>query len=541
MKKAKLRLAALILAAAMLLTGCGIVDFGGYFSALKSVMAGDAVITYESMEYTRPDMAEIRQSLDNACAVAADGESVEAVVDAIYEFYDAYDWFFTNYSLADIHYCGDLTDIYWEKEYNYCVENSSAVDAALEELYYALAKSPFRQELESEEYFGEGYFDSYDGENMWGEEFTAMLEAESALQSQYYTLSTEALNYEFGTDAYYDACADDMAQLLVELIALRQEIAAYWGYSDYAQFAGDFYYYRDYTPGEMKEYLADIQRELVDVYRNVAADEWSAAYEYSSERQTLDYVRQMAKNMGGTVLEAFELLEAGGLYDISYGENKYNSSFEVYLTSYWEPFIFMNATLSRYDCLTLAHEFGHFCNDYACYGSYASVDVTEVFSQGMEYLSLCYGENAEDLVRVKLADSLCTYVEQAAFAAFEQQMYALTGDALSVDGLYALYDEVALEYGFDSVEYDCREFVTITHYYTNPMYVISYVVSNDAAIQLYQMEQEETGSGLRWMEENLDSQAYYFQEFVESAGLESPFAAGRIQEVRETFETVFGM
>ena len=541
MKNAKIRLTALLLALVLLLTGCGMVDFTGYFTALKSMMGGgNAVITYESMEYSRPDMTELQQALDAACAAAAEGESVEAVVDAIYEFYDVYDWFYTNYSLADIHYCADLTDIYWEKEYNYCVENSSTVDAALEALYYALAQSPCREELESAAYFGPGFFDSYEGENLWGEEFTAMMEQESALQSQYYTLAAQALEYESGTEAYYDACADEMAQLLVDLIALRQEIAAYWGYTDYVQFAGDFYYYRDYTPSEMAAYLSDIQQELVDIYCRISSDDWESAYKYSSERQTLSFVRQAAKNMGGTIWEAFELLEAGGLYDIAYGENKYDSSFEVYLTSYWEPFIFMNSTMSRYDCLTLAHEFGHFCHDYVCYGTYASVDVTEVFSQGMEYLSLCYGEATEDLARVKLADSLCTYVEQAAFAAFEQKMYALTGDDLSVEGLYQLYDEVAQAYGFAHVGYDAREFVAITHFYANPLYVISYVVSNDAAMQLYQLEQETPGAGLQRMEENLNSEESYFLVFVETAGLESPFAEGRIGEVRKTFESVFG-
>ena len=533
----KLRLLALLLAAAVLLSGCSL-DFGGYFSALRSVVAGESYVPYKSMEYTRPDMDDLEQTLTDACTVAQEG-SVEEIVEAIYSFYDAYDWFYTCYSLADIHYSGDLTDIYWEKEYYYCVENSASVDAMLEELYYALAKSPCREKLEGDQYFGADFFDSYDGENLWDAEFTAMLETEGQLQNQYYNLSTAALDYESGTSAYYDACAEEMAQLLVELIQVRQEMAAYWGYEDYVQFANDFYYYRDYTADQMETYLCDIRQELVPIYREMnESDVWDGAYGYSSEEQTFQFVRTAAKNMGGTIWEAFELLEDAGLYDISYGENKYNSSFEVYLTSYYEPFIFMNPGLVRYDCLTLAHEFGHFANDYACYGSYAGVDVLEVFSQGMEYLALCYGEDTEDLTRVKMADSLCVYVEQAAFASFEQQMYGLTGEDLSTEGLYRLYEQVALDFGFDSIGYDSREFVEITHFYTNPMYVISYVVSNDAAMQLYQMEQEEPGTGLQLMEENLDAQEYYFLAFLESAGLESPFADGRIGEVRETFENV---
>ena len=561
MQKMKYRILALVLAMSMLLTGCANVDFDGYFDGLQSVVEGEAssrdggfdgffdtlqssvgdgaVVRYESMEYTRPDMTQMEQTLQAACDAAAAGESVDTVMEAVYGFYEEYDWFYTCYNLADIRYSGDLTDIYWEKEYNYCMEKSAAVDAALEELYYALAKSPLRQELEKPKYFGAGFFDSYDGENLWDETFTAMLEQEAQLQNAYYELSTQSLDYELGSESYYDACADDMAQLLVDLIRMRQEIAAYWGYTDYVQFANDFYYYREFTPADMEYYLAEIQEELVDLYRQVDFGIWDVTWEYSSEEETLDFVRQAAKNMGGSIWEAFELLETAGLYDITYSENKYNSSFEVYLTSYLEPFVFMNPTLSRYDCLTFAHEFGHFCNDYVSYGSYAGIDVLEIFSQGMEYLSLFYGENGEDLVQAKLADSLCTYVEQAAYAAFEQRMYALTGDDLSVEGLYGLYEEVAQAYGFESMGYDKREFVTITHYYTNPMYIISYVVSNDAAMQLYQMELEETGTGLAWMENNLDTEVSYFLEFLQDSGLESPFAAGRIQQVRSIFEEAF--
>ena len=541
MKKRYLRLIALILGAAILLSGCAMVDFTGYFRGMQAILGGSSFVAYESMEYTRPDMDTIRAALDAAiCTAETEANGVETAMDAVYTFYDEYDWFYTNYSLADIRYSSDLTDIYWEKEYNYCVDRSPEVDAMLEELYYALAQSPLREELEAEAYFGEGFFDSYEGENLWDETFTALMVQESELQSQYYALSAQVLDHEVGTAEYYDAAAEDMAQLLVELIGLRQEIAAYWGYEDYVQFASDFYYYRDYTPAEMADYLVQVQMELSEIYREISDADFSAANAYSTEGQTFRYVRTAAKNMGGTIWEAFQLMEDAGLYDISYGENKYNASFEVYLTSYWEPFVFLNPSLTRYDCLTFAHEFGHFANDYACYGTYAGVDVTEFYSQGMEYLSLCYSDNTEDLVRVKLADSLCVYVEQSAFAAFEQQMYSLTGAELSVEGLYGLYDEIARAYGFDSYDYDMREFVTIPHFYTNPLYVFSYVVSNDAAMQLYQMEQEEAGSGLALMEENLDAQVHYFGEFLDYTGLESPFAPGRLRKVRQTFEAAFG-
>ena len=190
-----------------------------------------------------------------------------------------------------------------------------------------------------------------------------------------------------------------------------------------------------------------------------------------------------------------------------------------------------------YDHLSLAHEFGHFANDYASFGSSVGTDVSEIFSQGMEYMVLCYGEDTEALTVAKMADSLCTFVEQACFARFEQEMYRL--ETPSIITLCALYQSIAQEYGFDAVGFDPMEFVTITHFYTNPMYLSSYVISNDAALQLYQMELENPGTGLACLNENLDAQEPYFLAFLEQAGLESPFAPGRLREVKATFESVF--
>ena len=522
------KLLALLLAAA-LLAGC------------SRQLTGD-MTRYEDMTYTRPNMARMEHMLSLAvdAAMAEEyGGKLRDVLSAIYAFYDEYDSFYTNYSLADIRSCHDLTDLYWQEEYAWCMEKSADVEALLEELYRQLAASPSREMLEAEAYFGEGFFDAYDGESTYDEAFLMLLEQESALISEYYDLSSEATDYDYGTEEYYDACGEDMAQLLVELIALRQQIAQYWGYDSYPQFANDFYFYRDYTMEEAEQYLKEVAQYLSPIYTQLDWEHnWELSEQYCTEEEAFRYVKETAKKMGGTVQEAFSLMDAAGLYDITWSENKYSASFEVYLTSYYEPFIFMNPERSRYDCLTFAHEFGHFCNDYACYGSYAGVDVLEFFSQGMEYLSLCYGEDTEDLKQIKMTDSLSIYVEQAAFASFEQRMYALEGEELTEENLYRLYEEVVAEYGLDIFGYDRREFVTITHFYTSPMYILSYVFSNDAAMQLYQLEQQESGAGLKLYQDNLASQEAWFLAFLETVGLESPFADGRLEKIADTFREI---
>jgi len=538
MRKCLLKILALCLAAALLLSGCSL---AGYIDRLKDLYGYYDTVAYADMNYTRPDMEALQQSLSDACNAAEAGESLSAVVDAIYDFYDVYDSFHTNYNLANIHYCADLTDIYWEAEYSFCAENAADADAALDELYYALAKSPLRSQLEGEDYFGAGYFDSYDGESIWDEGFMALMEQEADLENQYYALSEEALQTEYYSEEYFSTYGTRMASLFVELVALRQQIAAYAGYTSYAEFAYDLYFYRDYTPQQAEAYLKEVGKALYEPYCQISStDVWSLAADYSSEADTFGYVRDVAYTMGGTVKDAFTLLDEAKLYDIRYGENKYDSSFEVYLWSYHEPFIFLCPYMDQTDKLTFAHEFGHFANDYVCSGSYAGTDIAEVHSQAFEYLSLCYGKDTEDLAKYKMADSLSVYMEQAAYALFEHQVYSLTGDDLTVENVMALYESIGKDFGLDCWDWDSRDFVTIPHFFTDPMYIVSYVVSNDLALQFYQLEQEKTGSGLALYEQCLASEDSYLIAFAEQYGLNSPFAEGRLQEVAATFAQTLG-
>ena len=79
----------------------------------------------------------------------------------------------------------------------------------------------------------------------------------------------------------------------------RQELAAYLGYESYPQFAGDFYYYRDYTPAQMEAYLETIRQELVPLYREMyGTDLWSGSQLPSGEAAAFRYVRQAAQAMG---------------------------------------------------------------------------------------------------------------------------------------------------------------------------------------------------------------------------------------------------
>ena len=526
--RAKMRsLIFLILVISVLLTGCGLSD--GLF--------GSRLVSYDQMEYTRPNMVLFSTVLDKSCTAALEETDIRKLEDAIWAFYDVYDGFYTNLNLAFISYSRDLTDIYWEGEYSYCASYSATADAGLDRLYRSLAKSPLRETLEGDNYFGPGHFDSFEGESLYDEHLTSLLNQEALLRNQYQAIHGEASDTEYYSEEYFSQYGSQMAEVYLELVQLRQQIAAYVGYESYPQFAYDFYHLRDYTPQQSTSYLADIRAELVPLYRGLTAS-WGEEPAYCSEEDLFSYVSSMAKNMGGTIGDAFSDMSSAKVYDIAYGANKYTTSYEVYLPTYYTPYIFLCPTGTEYDKLSFAHEFGHFCSDYVTPGgSMQGVDVAEVFSQSMEYLSLQYADGGDDLLKLKMATCLSTYVEQAALASFEHQVYDLTGADLTVEGIQALYEEVCIAYGLDVPGWDSRDYVCVPHFYESPMYVISYVLSNDAALQIYEKEIQQQGSGLACLETSLTSSQPYILAFLEEAGLESPFTTGRLIRVRQTLET----
>ena len=531
MKKNIFGLISLLLAAALLLCGCNGIDF----EQLWGVVGAQLATPFSDMEYVRPDMDAMADLLEDCCQRAETGADADVLAEMALEFYGVYNSFYTQYNLATIHYFQDMTDIYWEKEYIFCQGQASVAQAGLEKLLCTLAESPQKDKLEEHPAFGEGFFDAYMGGGLWDDQFVQLMNEEAALEARYMELCAQTPFLY--TEEYFAKYSRPMGELFVELVKVRQKIAAYAGYEDYASFAYDYYYYDGYAPKEIEQHLEEIQQELVPLYRLVESRGTSAEEgKICREQDTFAYMESAAKEMGGAIQNAFLLMKQAQLYDITYSEKKYSGSFEVFLLDYYVPYVFVSPVGTQRDKLSFAHEFGHFCTDYAAKGSVAGINVAEVFSQGMEYLSLCYGDEAGALEQMKLQDCLRIYVEQAAYALFEQRVYGLTGDELTVENVEKLYREIGLAYGFDVWGWDSRDYIMIGHFYTDPMYIVSYVVSNDVALQLYQLEKATPGAGRDLFAAQLATAESELPTFVQAAGLTNPLESGRLTEVRQTLE-----
>jgi oligoendopeptidase F len=352
---------------------------------------------------------------------------------------------------------------------------------------------------------------------------------------EYYALEAKSAGV---TDyqAFLSGYGLEMEAVFAEMVKVRQQIADYAGYESYGQFAYEFHYQRDYTTQQTQNYVQTIARELSPLYMQLADNSWDALYTTASQEDTYAYLENFVQAVGGIAEDALKLMEKAELYHITPGENKYGASFETFLFNYYEPFLFMNPSGYARDKLTLVHEFGHFCNDYAVSGTMAGIDVAEVFSQGLEYLSLCYTEEGKALQKGKMADSLSIFVEQSMYAAFELAVYEL--EEVTVDNIRNTFTQTCKEFGLGAYSVDSRSYVTVPHFFIAPMYVISYVVSNDVALQIYQEEQKTPGAGVKLWEDGLFTMQIGLLGFVEEMKLTSPFEENRIAQIRDTFAEI---
>lgn len=527
------RILALLLAA-VLLAGCSFLDT----TALQDKMRLSSAVAYEDMEYTRPDMAEIERALQKVCDTAENSKSITEVVDAINEYGSIYDAFYTNHALAYIQYCLDVTDTQWAQEYAFCAEKLATVEAGLEQMNRTLAASSHRTALEKPEYFGKDYFAAYEsGEAMWTETLVELMEQEAALESRYLELCAEATEKNLNAWQTLSTYGDSLMEVYLDLVSTRNSMASEAGYDSYLDFAYENLYGREYTPQQAMAYLSQVGQQMQGVYGKIDFDRiLDAADGLCAESKTWEYVQTAAESMGGRPLAAFRYLEKTGTYDITHSANKYDASFQTYLYSYESSFIFLNPALQQTDKLAFAHEFGHYAGAYAAFGNYMGLDVAEVQSQAMEYLSLSYAGANQALTNYKLAESASVYVEQSLIAAFEHRVYQLEQKKLTKASVSGLFRQACEEYGLADTGTYGNVFLLIQHLVTEPLYVISYVVSNDVAMQIYQLELQDPGAGLKVYNKCLTRADMYLTDLVQACGLKDPLSEERLQQAKTFLE-----
>lgn len=536
----------------------------------SSVYDGEVVtpIPFSEMEYVRPDTQAVVEGFEAVTEIVEHGGSAGAVIDAFLAALEQYNWYATMDSLAYILYCSDtVKNASYLDEYDYLEGELPLIRRALEECLVACANAAEKEALESD-YFGEDALDEYvDYSVFTNAEYVRLSQQETALITEYMeaveaprvTVDGESYDYyallESGEydawelqELYLSQSVESLGDIYIRLVKTRKQMAEVLGYESYADYAYAIEYERDYTPAQADAYLEAVKADLVPVFAEYydSLAWYFLSYDAMDETALYRALEDTVQELGAPFTEAFDFLSEYGLYDLHYSTDKWNGSYMTYLPSYESPFVYLCPEGTDADFATFAHEFGHFTDAYLNYGTSESIDTAEVSSQGLEYLSLLHNglsdSTNERLCKQVMFESLQCFIFQSSYADFERQVYALDDSELTVDRICNIALHLSMQYGYCYVgdeDFYSTCWTQIPHFFNAPCYVISYCVSNDAAMQLFEQEWAQTGTGvetyLKLLESNRDLP---FCELLESAGMETPFAAGRTESLAVIFRTI---
>lgn len=518
---------------------------------------------FSELEYTSPTIEPIQEGYQSVQAMVEKGTyTAEDIVAAFEDVFEDHLFFDTMHSLSYIQYSLHLDDSYYEDEYNRCEELSPMLNQSQEKCYIAMSESPLRAELE-ELYFGEGFFLFYDENRIYSKDSAvALMQEESAIESQYLALQNDptilwkgvetsfdelladpSLPYEDYLQVYrlyYGKYAPQAAELYAQLIRVRKAIATELEYDSYADFAYSYLYERDYGSAQVADYCDRIAEEMPGLLFSAIMAQ--AELPAKNIKESLSLFKNTVDRFGGVMKTSYEFMVDYDLWDTASSPNKLPGSYMTYLNSYEMPFLYVSPNETLGDLMTLCHEFGHFVDGYVNCGGFSGIDCAEIFSQGLEFLALNRADlnpnERSTLIRSKAADSVLVFLTQACYAEFEALSYTLPDDKLNVQGLNNLFAECSQKYGLSLLYMGMEDlmvsgWVDVQHFFIAPFYVISYCVSNDAALQIYQRELA-SGDGLDLYYELLcqptDSSLL---EMLEETGLISPFAEDRIDDLSD--------
>lgn len=395
-----------------------------------------------------------------------------------------------------------------------------------------------------------------------------------------YDMDTISEAYEAGEisiEEYFSGFADileqrnqELGELYLELVDVRTQIAQSYGYDNYADYAYEEIYDRDYTPEDLEEYrrqvieyIVPVEHDLYDMLMgNPSFDAmWDAEM---SEQECLDNLAEYLPEISDDMLISYRYMVDHGMCDLSIDERKAPGGYTTQIYVYNAPFMFNCADGTISDMGTLIHEFGHynqmyFASEDEWLYTYNNLDVAEIHSQGLELLFLdygedIYGENSYAVQLYTLMNMAYACVEGVKEDAFQYAVYS-NPEGLTIEKLNEIYYNCCEEYGtldFNNSYYlgmygfmdsdEITEWVEIPHTFQSPLYYVSYSVSMAAVEELWDviLDDREKGVGvyLDLVEKGMvDS----YTDVLEDAGLNNPIENPRFDVYANNIRYYLGL
>lgn len=493
-------------------------DETGRFASADGIHAD---VDYADMTWYIYDDAEL---LDKAARLGETADGKEAA--------DLYNWLMAEY--AKVYTLDNLAyiDFYAHPGDETLSDACQQLDSVLNEVNDALCTAlsdaldgPAGSALRS--YIGEDKATALVGYDEQTNRQREITERVSELTLQYNALIMEYLSYDEETEK--------IGALYRELVDLHNEEAQIVGYKDYADYAYEASYGRDFTPDDaaaLCEAVKPYARQYFgSLYYNEATYADFSADTDLAKRELVGLVTQYMPRVSDDAAKAAAYMEKHGLYFMDSAERVSDLGFTTTLDQYNAPFIYLALYGDQNDIQSMFHEFGHYYDAYVnpvpdLLLSVGSLDIFEIHSTGMEALSTgwyedIYGEDA-DLARIRFLDSaLYTVFSGCLFDEFQRVVYA--DPTLTPEQISQTFVTIARSYGLRSFGKEFSHYwMQVNHNFESPFYYISYAVSMLASLQIYEMAENDWAAAADFYNDlvSLGAFDYTYCELLDKVGLE---------------------
>lgn len=481
-----------------------------------------AGVDFSQMEYRRYELADMEAAAEKLVQAAGTENGDQQVLEAYRELLEEVDRMGTMYSLADIAYSRDMDDQDAADETEYMrtlyPQGTDRAAAAMKEALDTSYGPLLEEQMGKRNARSLRYYEEMDPvlQELGEREQQLVLEYDQASSAEYqvkadgedWTYERLAQDLEPYSGRYYEIqnALDrernkTVGEIYRQLVQVRREIAEECGYDNYADYAYQSVYGRDFTKEDVERIRADVKEIIVPLIVDCwySGVDYEALYELepSDADEILDLMEPYVGQMSGELGEAFSYMRRHGLYDMERakeGENR-SGGFTTDLPYYGDGFIFLTLEGDYDDYLGVFHEFGHFASIFGdpapSMFRYGYVDVSEIDSQGLQMLLMHYademfGDVGRAVEMEAVSDLLDSIITGAMMDEFETAVYA--DPDMPLDEMNRLFASIAEDYGGLYFDYDgenCYGWDMVPHIYHSPLYYISYGTSAFPALRLW--------------------------------------------------------
>lgn len=556
-------------------------------------MKKNNTMKFSDIEYTRLNIDQIVDQIDQMTAVCVQDATLESLVDSYTTIEKIESAAITMASYVSLRYSDNTADEFFKGEYIFIMQNSPTIESKLNNYFNHLVKSQFKNELRHK--IGPTRFKILENAALSSNEETIQLDKEiNALVEAYQTLTSQA-SFEVDEQQYnpmslmklmtdkdrqlrkkafeadsdfYKKHKDKIADIFDSLVKLRNKKArllGYDNYADYSNIAMNRIGYNTTDIGQYREHAAKYLSPLFDKIRqHRKADLQLDHLKYYDESilfsdgnpvpqgdyaSFMEKVVQMYEELSTETGEFIHRMIDNELLLVENKPNKIHGGFATMLPQYKFTPILTSLTQSTFDFVVMTHELGHsFQMDSAFrHGAIANplptIDVAEIFSHTMEFLTLrwidlFFGKEATKYQLFNINRAYSMLNTQCIGDEFQEIIYK--NENLTDDERNQVYLSLTEKYNarrdYDDNEYAAagNSWKSNSHIITIPFYYIDYALATYVSIHIWKIIKQDFKKGWDlYIDLCNKSHTLCYGDIITELGIPSPFIEEHVKDISQ--------